>query len=483
MRILAAIALLGATAGTATAQSGVIGQEAGRSAAVATAMTNAFNKLESPKCEGVDKGLHFKVSSGKVYLKTALENAIPENKARALDNGERVILEAINQNGAGTNAGSWYYLGRIFLQKGDVAGADSAFTRAATMAPQCKADIDTYRSIAANALLNPGVEALKAEKTDSAVALFTLASRVYPDGPHAFFYLGSAAYEADSMEKALGYFDKVLATSADPKNAEVRDQALFNRGVVLLQLQRGQDAIASLRQFSAAHPDDVTAKRALMNAFQQAGMKDSVDMMAKQLEAAGEQVTKTAVVEDSPFNRAVALFNEQKWAEAAALTEQVMASEPNNRDALYMLARSYFELKKGPELVRTAERLVAIDPMNESSLQLLGLGFNLTKNSAKAVSTRLRLNALPVGVGSIQMQPAEGGLTLTGSAAGRKAMDANGKAVAAAPVNLTFEFLNRDGAVVASQDVAIPALADGAKHDFTVTGQGEGIVAWRYKQK
>jgi tetratricopeptide (TPR) repeat protein len=306
------------------------------------------------------------------------------------------------------------------------------------MAPQCKADIDTYRSIAANALLNPGVEALKAEKTDSAVALFTLASRVYPDGPHAYFYLGSAAYEADSMEKALGYFDKVLATPADPKNAEVRDQALFNRGVVLLQLQRGQDAIAPLRQFSAAHPDDVTAKRALMNAFQQAGMKDSVDMMAKQLEAAGEQVAKTAVVEDSPFNRAVALFNEQKWAEAAALTEQVMASEPNNRDALYMLARSYYEIKKGPELVRTAERLVAIDPMNESSLQLLGLGYNLTRNSAKAVSTRLRLNALPITVASIQVQPGEGGITVTGAATGRKAMDATVTAVAAAPDTLAF---------------------------------------------
>src|SRR5688500_11963628 len=127
MRILAAIALLGTTAGTAAAQSGVISQEAGRSAAVATAMSNAFNKLESPKCEGVDKGLHFKVSSGKVYLKTGLENGIPESKARALDNGERVILEAINQNGAGSNAGSWYYLGRIYLQKGDVVGADSAF--------------------------------------------------------------------------------------------------------------------------------------------------------------------------------------------------------------------------------------------------------------------------------------------------------------------------------------------------------------------
>ena len=483
MKILAAIALLGATAGTAAAQSGVIGQEAGRSAAVATAMTNAFNKLEPAKCEGVDKGLHFKVSSGKVYLKTALENSIPENKARALDNGERVIREAISQNAAGGNAGSWYYLGRIYLQKGDVAGADSALTRAATMAPQCKADIDMYRSVAAAALLNPGVELMKAQKTDSAIAMFTLASRVYPDSPHAFFYLGSAAYEAGSMEQALGYFEKVLATPADAKNAEVRDQALFNRGVVLLQLKRGQDAIAPLRQFSTAHPDDLTAKRALLNAFQQAGMKDSVDMMAKELEAAGEVVTKTAVVEDSPFNRAVALFNEQKWAEAAALTEQVMTSEPNNRDALYMLARSYYELKKGPELTKTAEQLAAIDPMNESSLQLLGLGYNLTKNSGKAVSTRLRLNALPISVSSIQVQPAEGGMTLTGSAVGRKAMDANGKAVPAAPITITFEFVNRDGAVVTTQDVAIPALAEGAKHEISVAAQGQGIVAWRYKQK
>src|SRR5687767_5451003 len=316
MKILAAIALLGATAGTAAAQSGVVGQEAGRNAAVATAMSNAFNKLEAPKCEGFDKGLHFKVSSGKVYLKTGLENSIPENRARALDNGERVILEAINQNDAGSNPGSWYYLGRLYLQKGDVLGADSAFTRAVTMVPACKADVDTYRSVAAIALLNPGVELMKAEKTDSAVAMFTLASRIFPDSPHAYFYLGSASYEAGNMEQALAHFEKVLATPADPKTTEVRDQALFNKGVVLLQLKRGQDAIAPLRQFATAHPDDVTAKRALMNAFQQAGLQDSVAVLAKELEAAGEPVTKTAVVEDSPFNRAVALFNEQKWAEA-----------------------------------------------------------------------------------------------------------------------------------------------------------------------
>ncbi len=72
-------------------------------------------------------------------------------------------------------------------------------------------------------------------------------------------------------------------------------------------------------------------------------------------------------------------------------------------------------------------------------------------------------------------------MTLTGSAVGRKAMDANGKAVAPAPVTLAFEFVNRDGAVVTTQDVAIPALTDGSTHDISVTALGAGIVAWRYK--
>lgn len=482
MRMLSAVALLGiATAGTAVAQA-PSGQDAGRTY-VAIAMRNAYNELTPPKCEGVDKDLHFKVSSGKTYLSVGLKTPVEGNKTRALNTGERVLIEAITQNGQGNSAGAWYYLGRIYLQKGDIAGADSAFTRALSLAPQCKADIDTYRKTAAGALLRPGADYLKADRTDSAMVLFALASSVYPDSPHAYFYLGTVAYEADSIEKALGYFDKVLATTPDSSTADVRDQAKFNRGVVLIQLQRGQEAIAPLREYITAHADDIAAKRALMTAFQAAGMQDSVAVIAKELEAAGEQVVRTPVVEDSPFNRAAALFNEQKWAEAAALAEQVIAAEPYNRDALYMAARSYYELKNGPKLVKTAEQLVAVDPMNEASLQMLGFGYNLTKNSTKAVNIRLRLNALPVALSSVQVKPAEGGIALIATATGRKATDAQGKALAPQAVTLVFEFLNQDGAVVSTQESSVPALAAAATHEIALTVQGANIVAWRYRQK
>ena len=60
----------------------------------------------------------------------------PTTGARARQR-EKVLLEAMQQNGQGNNAAAWYYLGRIYLQRGDLYGADSALTRAEKLAPNC----------------------------------------------------------------------------------------------------------------------------------------------------------------------------------------------------------------------------------------------------------------------------------------------------------------------------------------------------------
>lgn len=485
MRMIAAVVLLGISAGSAAAQqSGVIGRTSGVNDRVANAMRTTYVRYEGPKCEAADDDLHFKVSSAKVYLRTGLETEIDDNKARALENGQRVTLEAITENGQASSPGAWYFLGRIYLQRGDLPGADSAFSKAATLAPECVEDINTYRRTAWVALVNPGVDFMKAENTDSAKALFALATTIHPAGPHAYFYQASMAYEAGQMEQALALFDSTLATPKTEANAAVHEQAQFNKALALINLKRGPEAIAVLRPYTAEHPDDLNAKKALLNAFSTAGMPDSAAAVAAQLEAAGETVVKTAVVDaESPFNRAVSLFNEKQFAEAAVEAEKVVAAEPYNRDALYMLARSYYELKKGPELVRTAERLLAVDPMSESGVQMLGLGHNLTKNSNKAVATRLRLNALPLSLSNVVITPGTGGVTLAGEAAGRTPMNANGQPIAPKPVTLVFEFLNADGAVVTTAEAAVPALKPAETHAISLTPQGAGIVAWRYKQK
>src|SRR5215213_3207878 len=96
-----------------------------------------------PEC-GLKAG-HFKVQSGATYLKTGIETEVPENQTRALNNGKKVLLEALEQNQQDKNPGLWYYLGRIYLQQGDIVGADSALTRAETLLPACKQDISQVR--------------------------------------------------------------------------------------------------------------------------------------------------------------------------------------------------------------------------------------------------------------------------------------------------------------------------------------------------
>lgn len=475
MRVFASVLMLSClAAATVSAQGSTISER------VALGIQTLEPRYEAAGCSA-DDDLHFKASSGRTYLSSAIGTDIEGNRKRLLEDGRRVLTEAITQNNQAQSGGAWFYLGRIYLHQGDLAGADSALTRALALAPDCAAQIARLRRGAWFSLVKPGVDYLEAEKPDSAAMLFRAANTIYRDEPNAYVQLGGISYDAGDLPTALAYFDSALAAPADPKTASARDQAMFNKAVVLLRLERGSEAVPVLQEFVAAHPDDTNAMRALLNAYVATGQRDSSEALAKRLEAMGETVQRTAVAEDSPFNRAVTAYNAQKWAEAITAAQEVVAEAPSSHDALYMLARSNFELKKGPEVVKWATQLLEIDPMNENALIMLGRGYNLTGNSEKAVETRLRLNRMPFGVSQGKLTPTESGATFTATATGRKATNERAAPIPPAAKTLTFELLDASGAVVATSQVEVPALAEGATHEISVTGQGAGIVAWRYR--
>src|SRR3990172_1717816 len=86
-RILSAAILLGSFSGAPVLAQTVVNDR------VAKAMPS---KYTPPTC-GLKAG-HFKVQSGATYLKTGIETPVPENRARALANGKKVLLEAVEQN-------------------------------------------------------------------------------------------------------------------------------------------------------------------------------------------------------------------------------------------------------------------------------------------------------------------------------------------------------------------------------------------------
>jgi tetratricopeptide (TPR) repeat protein len=475
--MIASAMLLLPLAATAAEAQQVISQR------VAKSMPTSY---QAPEC-GLKSG-HFKVSSGATYLKTGIEADVTENQKRALDSGEKVLLEAMRQNNQAGNPAAWYYLGRIYLQRGDIYGADSALTRSEKLAPDCAKEIDGYRRNAWVALIKGGNGFEEQKNLDSALVLYRQAGVVYRKSPIAFYQAASVFNEQGATDSAAAYYGRAVAASGnatDSTEQKIRNRSAFNHGALLLNAQKHAEAAAAFEQYLKWVPSDVEAKRGLAAAYRGQGQADKAQALEQEIVAAGGSAGGAGAGAGSAdlMNVGVNLYNDKKFAEAAEAFAKVSEAEPYNRDALFNLANTYLALKDGAKLLATAQRLVAIEPMNENSLKLVGEGHKQAAQVDEAVKVAEQVLALPVDIRVTDFGTGASAATLTATATGREAQTPAGKPIPAAPVTLAVEFLDAKGAVVAGQDVAVPALEAGKSQELKAAGQGAGIVAWRYKRK
>jgi tetratricopeptide (TPR) repeat protein len=453
-------------------------QESALNDRVAKAMPTRYTP---PKCEL--KANHFKVSSGATYLKTGIETEVPGNRTRALNSGEKVLLEAIQQNGQEKNPAAWYYLGRIYLQRGDLVGADTALTKAEQLSPGCKQDISQVRYVAWVPLVNAGIEFAKAQNNDSAIVLFQQANTIYRDKPSAYLNGGVIFANKGQTDSAIAYWKQASEIGERTNAVEDRNAATRNLGAVYQRVNRHQDAIPVLEKYLTWVPADTEVKRALASSYRATGQTDKAAAIEKEVGpgpagAAGSAATGSA----GALNAAIGLYNQKKYAEAAAAFEKIVATEPYNRDALYGLANSYVGLKS-PKLATVAAQLVAIEPLNEEIARMLATGLRLAKKETQANKVAMQALSMPITISVTQFAPTASGASISGTATGREAQNAQGKTIAPAPVTVIFEFLDAKGTVVGNQEVQIPALKAGQAQPIAAKAEGAGIAAWRYKRK
>jgi tetratricopeptide (TPR) repeat protein len=437
------------------------------------------SKYTPPAC-GIKAG-HFKVSSGGAYLKTGTETT-PANRVRVLASGQKVLLEAIQQNGQEKNPAAWYYLGRVYLQEGDIVGADSAFTKAETMAPACKQEISGLRYMGWVPLVNGGITFAKAANNDSALVLFRQANTIYRDKPASYLNSGVIFANSGQTDSAIVYWQKAAEIAERVNAVEDRNTATRNLAAMYQRANRHQDAIPLLEKYLTWVPNDVEVKRALATSYRATGQTDKAVAIEKEV-GPGEGTPTPASGSATAMNAAVEAYNAKKYDAAAKGFEQVLTTDPNNRDALYGLANSYLGLKSWPKLEATATRLAAIEPMNEEVLRMLATGQRNSKKEALANKTATRVLAMPVSVAIKQFAPTAKNATISGTATGREGQTAQGKPVVPTPVTLVFEFLDAKGAVLAPQEVQIPALKAGESQPIEAKAEADGIVGWRYKRK
>lgn len=157
-----------------------------------------------PPCD--IKAGHFRITSAVVNLKTAAEK--PNTRDRMLAQTLDVLTRAITGDAQDKNPAAWYYLGRYYVETGDAGGADSAFDRAETLAPQCRQDIGGYRQRLWADVVTAGLRNWQENKPDSAARLLRQALALRPDQPRAYFALGQMFASQDQLDSAAVYLTK-----------------------------------------------------------------------------------------------------------------------------------------------------------------------------------------------------------------------------------------------------------------------------------
>jgi tetratricopeptide (TPR) repeat protein len=329
--------------------------------------------------------------------------------------------------------------------------------------------------------MNPASEYVQQGKADSAMILFKQASTIAPGMPQGYYNIGVLFANAGEADSAIVYFKQAQEKAAANANtAKDRNAATFNLAAMYQRTGQHAPAVVELRKYIEWEPNDNDARRALATSLRATGQVEEAAVVEQQALAAAEAAGTLSA--NDMMSVGVNLFNDKKYAEAAEAFARILTTEPNNRDAPYNLANSYLALDDGPKLIEASMPLVAREPLNEDNRKLLAQGYRKANNQDKLIEVVTELLAMPTSVLVERFQTRAGGATVAGHAQGRQAERDNNRVPPAAKT-LVFEFLDGQGAVVTTKEVAIPALEPAIKFEWTTDAEGSGIVAWRYTVK
>jgi tetratricopeptide (TPR) repeat protein len=486
---------------------------------------------------------HQLVNSGMQSLRSAFSTKFADQKAKDLKDAERSLTQAVTSGKQEKNPAAWYYLGRYYLMVDNLAGADSALSKALALAPACKEDIALYRRQAWVPVFNAGVQAWQGGQTDSAIASFRRANQIYQAEPVGFIYIANlfvgreepdsagkktdaAKYHTDSliyatrMDSAAKYFRLAVGAATDPKYARDRRDALFNVARVYHSAKRYDEAIAAYREYLAAYPADVSGMASLAGLYGLTGKRDSAAALyggiLEHADSASADELFTAAgsmlgaIPSSPDTAAM----DVDCAKAAkkrtpALTVRQVAARcaPAAADTM----RKYHALADPQYAVvaKTYQAGLAKNPYSRDALyNLAGVSY-LIGDSANVLPLAQRLYALdPMNrstlaklaggwqlkgkkdsvlyyltiADSLPVEITVSSFTPTEKGATLDGQMSNFRAKASAPLKITFDFLDAKGNVVATQSQDVPALEPNVSQEFKLKVEQTGVVAWRYKR-
>lgn len=285
---------------------------------------------------------------------------------------------------AGAEAGPVHFLlGQVLLETGDLAGAGASLETAAASRPAYP-PIEFYRAelcyrlgrvpaarqrfaaLAAAApqwpapLVRSGSLALEQGEAAAAVEWFRTATELTPGEAAPWMRLGAALVEAEQPYEALAAYRR--AVTAEPAHLG----ALVAVAIQLVNLDEPDQAMEALNAVLAANPDDGTIRyhraRMLARAGEADGALVEVETALEDLRSAvdptGGDRQGARTLADATLFRAELLQRAGREDEAIEVARAVLADQPDNPEALFLLGNARFRRdRSGAEMLTRFKQL------------------------------------------------------------------------------------------------------------------------------
>lgn len=400
---------------------------------------------------------------------------------------------------------------------------DSLATVVEQAKPNCAATVSQIRQNAWVPTVNASLAALNGQppKPDSAAHLAERAIIVYKGSPLPYYVLANVAQQKGDAATASRYWPQVASLAANDTTSQGRDirsaalQNLAINSVSTAQAApaadkpaRAKEAADAIRTFLAAYPNSPDAPHLQATLAQMVTLTGDKSALGS---VYADQLSNPAKYDDLALTNAGVIASQAGNADdAAKLFDAALQKNAYQRDALNNLTATYYQQKRWPQMIPVAQRLVAVDPANPDNYLFLAYAYQgLAKGAAPAqkkvytdslVKYSQMVDQMPLKVSfteftrgesravlgiNVEARKVESSSTTAASAsrAGARAGARPAAAASSAPktYTLAFEFLDRSGAVVDTQNVSVGPLGVGDTKSTRVESAKGGVTGFRYK--
>lgn len=375
-------------------------------------------------------------------------------------------------------------------------GADSLFTAVEKANPSCISEVASYRTDAMRPLAVRASALINVDSIAQAEPLVNRIKVIDSQSPLSLYFQGMLAQRKKDPTTAADLFAKGAAAMPAEVGADSNLKAALELGA------------AQMTRFAASQATGEQKKAGMLKAAEQykkfltdfpksSNAADAQQGLAASLSASGDTQSVGKLWDDmlaTPANYTDAqlydagtqAFTMSQFVPATKLMNAAQLKNPWLRPGLYNAANVYWKAGDFDRMLLTSRKLTQIDPNNPDEYQLLALAYQGKAKAAKAAKD-LKLEKLyndSLNAAFAASEKVKVKVTFEQFAIGspKPVLTGTLENLGDAPQKgtLKMQFINASGLPVSTQTQEF-ALGPKEKKPFSLTGDGAGIIGYKYE--